>query len=206
MAKEGLYFYLPFLVIAAFFFYLFDKTPNITFIYLGVFIFIIGNLVLLFFRDPERKVQVSDGVIVSPADGKIMLVEKTDGRQLVSIFMSVLNVHINRIPVSGIIERLDYKPGKFKAAFNREAMDINERFEIEIKTDKGNVEIHQVAGVLARRIVCRLKKGQQVKIGQRFGLIRFGSRVDLYLPSTVTLDIQQGQKVKGAETIIGSFT
>ena len=146
--------------------------------------FIFGNLVLLFFRDPERKIPQEEGIIISPADGKIMLIEEVAGHRLVSIFMSVLNVHINRVPVSGTVVRLDYKPGKFKAAFNREAIDINERFEIEIKSDNGNVVMHQVAGVLARRIVCR---------------------VDLFLPSSVKVEVTKGQKVEGGKTIIGRF-
>ena len=205
MAKEGFLFYLPFLIIAAIFFYLYDRSLSMLFIYLGFASFLFGNLVLLFFRDPERKIPQEEDIIVSPADGKIMLIEEVAGHRLVSIFMSVLNVHINRVPVSGIVERLDYKPGKFKAAFNREAVDINERLEIEIKSDKGNVVMHQVAGVLARRIVCRLKVGQQVKIGDRFGMIRFGSRVDLFLPSSVSIDVTKGQKVEGGKSIIGRF-
>ena len=205
MAKEGFFFYIPFLIITAIFFYLFDRSTSMIFIYLGVVSFIFGNLVLLFFRDPERKIPQEEGIIISPADGKIMLIEEVAGHRLVSIFMSVLNVHINRVPVSGTVVRLDYKPGKFKAAFNREAIDINERFEIEIKSDNGNVVMHQVAGVLARRIVCRLKVGQDVKIGERFGLIRFGSRVDLFLPSSVKVEVTKGQKVEGGKTIIGRF-
>jgi len=203
MAKEGLYFFLPFLVIAAIFFYLFDRSLNMTYIHLGIASFIFGCLIMLFFRDPERKLPEGDNLIVSPADGKIVGIENRSDMQVISIFLSIFNVHVNRIPVSGVVHRLKYKKGKFKAAFNKEASDINERFEIEIKTDKGNVIIHQIAGVLARRVVCRLREGQTVKVGDRFGLIRFGSRVDLFLPLSAELEVAKGQRVKGTKTVIG---
>jgi len=206
MAKEGFYFFLPCLLIAAFFFYLFKHDPDMDYIYIGLAFFILGNLLLLFFRDPERKIPEGDDLIVSPADGRVLIAEETGDNLLVSIFMSVFNVHINRAPVTGIVERLDYKPGKFKAAFKKDAADVNERFEIEIKTDKGNIVMHQIAGVLARRVVCRLKKGQQVTKGERLGLIRFGSRVDLFLPASVKLEVHKGQRVKGGKSIIGRFS
>ena len=203
MAKEGLYFFLPFLIIAIVFFYLFDGSLNMIYIRFGAASFIFGCLIMLFFRDPERKVPPGDDLIVSPADGKIVNIEKNNDMKVVSIFLSIFNVHINRVPVSGIVHRLKYKKGKFKAAFNKEASDINERFEIEIITDKGNVIVHQIAGVLARRVVCRLREGQTVKIGDRFGLIRFGSRVDLFLPPSAEVEVAKGQRVKGAKTVIG---
>ena len=205
MAREGIYFYLPFLAIAAFFFYLFNRSLDMNYVYLGAFMFFVGNLVLLFFRDPNRRVPNGENLVVSPADGKIIVAESSNGKQIISIFMSVLDVHINRVPVTGIVERVEHKPGKFKAAFRSDALDVNERMEIEIKTDKGNVVMHQVAGVIARRVVCRLKKGQSVKAGDRLGLIRFGSRVDLFLPPEVKLEVNIGQKVKGAKTLIGRF-
>jgi len=203
MAKEGLCFFLPFLIIAVIFFFLFNSSLNMTFIHLGVASFIFGCLIMLFFRDPERKVPSGDNLIVSPADGKVVNIENNNDMKVVSIFLSVFDIHINRIPVAGVIRRLKYKKGKFKAAFNKEASDINERFEIEIKTDKGNVIVHQIAGVLARRVVCHLQEGQAVKTGDRFGLIRFGSRVDLFLPLSTELEVAKGQRVKGASTIIG---
>jgi phosphatidylserine decarboxylase len=203
MAKEGFYFFLPFVALMALFFFLFYYHPYMQYIYLAIASFIVGDLVLLFFRDPERKIPEGDDLIVSPADGRVLFVEKEENRYFISIFMSVLDVHINRVPVNGVVERLDYRPGKFKAAFKKEATDINERFEIEIKTDKGNVIMHQVAGLIARRVVCRLKKGQDVTKGQRLGLIRFGSRVDLFLPLTAQIEVKKGQKVKGAKSVIG---
>lgn len=205
MAKEGLYFFIPFLVLAASFFYLFNRDLDLVYAYWGIAIFFIGDLVLLFFRDPERKAPEGDDLILAPADGRVLVSEKKNDHCQVSIFMSIFNVHINRIPVTGIVERVEYKPGKFKMAFKKDITDINERFEIDIKSDKGNITMHQVAGVLARRVVCRLRKGQQVKKGERFGLIRFGSRVDLFLPSGVILEVEKGQKVKGVKSIIGRF-
>jgi len=203
MAREGIIFFLPFLIVAAIFFYLFQKQPNMTFIYLGVVSFAFACMLILFFRDPERKIPEGENLIVSPADGKIMNIEKTEDQIVVTIFLSIFDVHVNRIPVTGQVVRLNYRPGKFKAAFMESASEVNERFEIEIITDKGNVTIHQIAGILARRVVCRLKDKQLVKKGDRFGLIRFGSRVDLFLPVTSQVDVKKGQKVIGGETVIG---
>ena len=203
MAKEGFYFFLPFVALMALCFYLYYITLHFNYIYAGIIIFFVGDLVLLFFRDPQRKIPDGDGLIVSPADGRVLFVEQKKDHYFISIFMSVFNVHINRVPVTGVVKRLDYRPGKFKAAFKKDAADINERFEIEIKTDKGNVTMHQVAGLIARRVVCRLKNGQNVTKGERLGLIRFGSRVDLFLPLTAKIEVKQGQKVKGAKNIIG---
>jgi phosphatidylserine decarboxylase len=109
------------------------------------------------------------------------------------------------VPVSGKVERVEYKPGKFLAAFKKEASRSNERFEIEIKTDKGSVVLHQIAGIIARRVVCRLKKDQEVKAGDRFGMIRFGSRVDLFLPPSAELKVKRGQRVKGGQTLLGKM-
>jgi len=203
MAREGIIFFLPFLIVAVIFFYLFQKQPNMTFIYLGVVSFAFACMLILFFRDPERKIPEGENLIVSPADGKIMNIEKTEDQIVVTIFLSIFDVHVNRIPVTGQVVRLNYRPGKFKAAFMESASEVNERFEIEIITDKGNVTIHQIAGILARRVVCRLKDKQLVKKGDRFGLIRFGSRVDLFLPVTSQVDVKKGQKVIGGETVIG---
>jgi len=203
MAREGIIFFFPFLVIAAIFFYIFNKQPNMTFIYMGVISFAFACMLILFFRDPERKIPEGEDLVVSPADGRVMNIEKTNDRIVVTVFLSIFDVHINRIPVTGQVERLNYRPGKFKAAYKKSASDINERFEIEIKTDKDNVTVHQIAGILARRVVCRLKKGQFVAKGDRFGLIRFGSRVDLFLPITSQVDVKKGQKVTGGETVIG---
>ncbi|MCP4581358.1 MAG: phosphatidylserine decarboxylase [candidate division Zixibacteria bacterium] len=203
MAKEGIFFLIPFLIIALVFFYLFDDSRNMSWIYLGIGSFTLGCMLMLFFRDPDREIPEGDDLIVSPADGKIVGIEKSGDSNVITIFLSVFNVHINRVPVSGIVKRLKYRRGKFKAAFNSEASSLNERFEIEISTDKGNVTVHQIAGLIARRVVCRLNEGQSVSKGDRFGLIRFGSRVDLFLPLSAQIDVKKGQHIKGALTVIG---
>ena len=205
MAREGFVFFLPFMVIAAVFFYLFNRYVNFTFIYLGVVSFGLACAFILFFRDPVRKIADGDDLIVSPADGKIMNIANVNDQTVITIFLSVLDVHINRIPVNGKVVRLKYKPGKFLAAFREAASDVNERFEIEISTDKGNVTVHQIAGILARRVVCRLEDKQTVVKGDRFGIIRFGSRVDLFIPGSSRVDVKKGDKVKGGETIMGKL-
>lgn len=205
MAKEGFYFYLPFVAAAVVFFWLYSRNPQMNYVYLAASFFIFGSLLLLFFRDPERKVPEGDDVIVSPADGKVVAIEEHDSILQISIFLSIFNVHINRIPVSGEVKRVEHKSGKFIAAFNPEASEVNERSEVEIITDRGTVKVHQIAGILARRVICRLENSQVVSKGDRFGLIMFGSRVDLFLPLSVKLEIKIGQQVKGAKSIIGRF-
>jgi len=205
MAREGIYFFLPFLALAVLMFYLYDMASNMNYIYTGVFLFVFGLLVMLFFRDPERNTPDEDGIVISPADGKIVGIEKSGDQIKISIFLSIFDVHINRIPFNGIVSRLNYRPGKFFSAFKDKASSDNERFEIAIDSANGKVTLHQIAGLIARRVVCRLKQDQKVKTGDRFGLIRFGSRVDIYLPPTVQIEVKMKQKVKGAETIIGRF-
>jgi len=203
MAREGLYFALPFILLAGLFFYLFQDSPRMNLVYLAVSSLIIAFLLMLFFRDPDRRIPEGDGLVVSPADGKIISIERRADFFVVSIFLSLFNIHINRAPVDGIVTRVKYKPGKFRPAFQKRAAELNERFEITLKADKHTVNVHQVAGILARRVVCRLIEGQQVRRGERFGMIRFGSRVDIMLPLNTSLEVQEGQRVKGGSTIIG---
>jgi phosphatidylserine decarboxylase len=203
MAREGLLFFLPFMVLSILFFYIFKSHPDMLYVYLGSGFFCFGCLIILFFRDPERRIPQGNDIIVSPADGRVVEIRKDRQQVIISIFMSIFSVHINRAPVSGVVERVEYQPGKFLAAFKDRASQLNERFEIEIKTNKDNVILHQIAGFVARRVVCRLKKGQEVQAGDRFGMIRFGSRVDLFLPSSVEIEIEKGQRVKGGQTLLG---
>jgi phosphatidylserine decarboxylase len=164
-----------------------------------------------FFRDPERSIPAVLGVVVAPADGKIIEIRDVMGDnggedlRKISIFMSIFNVHVNRIPIGGVIDEVQYNPGKFLAAFHEKASDLNEQQFMSINTSYGVIRCVQIAGLIARRIVCRLEKGQQVQSGARFGLIRFGSRVDLYLPSNCQLSISLNQKVRAGETIIGTL-
>lgn len=164
-----------------------------------------------FFRDPERTPPGGEGLIVSPADGKVVsvvkvargpLMEQAESR--VSIFLSPLDVHINRAPVAGTVNDLKYERGRFLAAYKDEASDRNEQNALRMVDQRGRqLSVVQIAGVLARRIVCRARKGDFLERGARFGMIMFGSRTDLYLPQGSRIDVAEGQRVKGGETIIG---
>ena len=166
-----------------------------------------------FFRDPERNIPTGEGLIVSPADGRVVSiagvesnVSSGDTATRVSIFLSPLDVHINRMPVAGKIEEVRYRAGKFVAAYKEEASQRNEQNALKIVDNDGrSLGVVQVAGVVARRIVCRVKPGDRLARGDRFGLIMFGSRTDIYLPRGCRVQVVEGQKVKGGETILGSF-
>lgn len=169
--------------------------------------------VISFFRDPERKSPQKEKAILAPADGKVLLIEdkevtpfSTGGTIKVSIFMSVFNCHVNRIPVSGTIENVFYRAGKFYMANQERASAQNEQNALLLRTNEGQeIGIVQVAGLLARRIACWVRSGDTVKRGERFGLIRFGSRVDLFLPPSVRILIHRGDKVKAGLTILGEL-
>jgi phosphatidylserine decarboxylase len=175
------------------------------------FLLIATIFVLCFFRDPERMGPDRSDALLSPADGKVILIEKvTDNRftgddvQKISIFMNVFNVHVNRIPFNGNVEKILYKPGKFYSADSQKGGLQNEYCASIITTHAGKkIAFVQIAGLIARRIICWLEVGDAVTRGQRFGLIRFGSRVDLYLPLETELAIQPGQKVRAGETVLG---
>lgn len=163
-----------------------------------------------FFRDPERKIPAGDNIFVSPADGRVILIEKVyEKRYLkdeaieVSIFMSPLNVHVNRAPCDGSVESVVYTPGRFFSAFKRDASLYNENIAMLLDTKFGKVLVRQVAGSIARRAVCRVKTGDALRKGERFGIIKFSSRLDLYLPKGTHIKVKLGDKVKAGETIIG---
>ena len=168
--------------------------------------------VAAFFRDPSREAHASENAILTPADGRIIGIEQVGDRQSplgrptvkISIFMSVFNVHVNRVPASGQIREITYRPGRFFSANLSKASEENECNRIALQTDTGHhVVFVQIAGLIARRIVCWVREGDNVKAGQRFGLIRFGSRVDLYLPESTQIGVQPRQKVKAGKTILG---
>ena len=173
--------------------------------------FIITTFVLCFFRDPERLVPERSDALVSPADGKVIHVEKVQENPFiegqvtkVSIFMNVFNVHVNRIPFNGKVEKVLYKPGKFYSADSAKGGLENEYCATVITTPQGKtLAFVQIAGLIARRIVCWLEPGDEVTRGSRFGLIRFGSRVDLYLPVETDILIKEGDTVRAGETILG---
>jgi len=166
-----------------------------------------------FFRDPERRIPDGEGVVVSPADGKVVSIANVSGDSRfagaatrVSIFLSPLDVHINRMPVGGRIDDVQYKRGRFLAAYKGDASEKNEQNALWGVDEKGRpFGVVQIAGAVARRIVCWAKSGDHLKRGERFGLIMFGSRTDLYLPRGCKLEIEEGRRVKGGETILGRF-
>lgn len=179
------------------------------------FVFLVVTLfVSWFFRNPRRRPPEKEGLVISPADGRVIRIEETTsdeqpGRtfQKISIFMNVFNVHVNRIPYSGEIRFIRYREGKFLSANMDKASALNERNTVLLQTVDGREIITvQIAGLIARRIVCWLKEGMKVSRGQRFGLIRFGSRVEVFLPLGSTLLVRVGEKVRAGETPIGELT
>ena len=167
---------------------------------------------LNFFRDPERRVPNKSNVVVSPADGRILFVKDVidekfiNGKaKLVSIFMSPLNVHVNRIPISGKVEYVKYIQGEYLAAFEDKASERNERNEIGITSPAGKVFFTQIAGFVARRIVSDLKVGDSVSIGNRFGMIKFGSRVDIIVPEQWQVKVKKDDNVTAGETILFEY-
>jgi len=163
---------------------------------------------LMFFRDPERHSPDEEGILLAPADGRVVLVRKIDhpytGKNsiLLSIFMSPFNVHVNRIPMDGQVTGLDYHPGKFLMAFDPKSTEQNERMTIRLENERHRLIFTQVSGFLIRRIVCDLAIGSRVVQGARFGMIKFGSRVDLVIPPGFELSVREGDPTRGGETIV----
>ncbi|UQD54710.1 phosphatidylserine decarboxylase [Anaplasma phagocytophilum] len=181
---------------------------------LGLVFQIITVLCACFFRNPDRIVPVDDKLIISPADGLVTSVAEVEspieaGKMVtrVSVFLSVLNVHVNRAPVSGSVKLVEHRPGRFSPACTDGSTSENERVRSVIESTFGNhnIVIEQVAGVLARRIVCDLKVGDNVKLGSRMGIIRFGSRVNVYVPAGVPVLVTEGHTLVGGETVIADL-
>ena len=163
-----------------------------------------------FFRDPERAVPQSNSVVIAPADGRVTLVgklspEDADSPTVVSIFLSPLDVHINRSPISGTVVDVTYTKGRFKPATSDSASLVNEQNALTIQGDGVTIVCKQIAGVLARRIVCWKRPGDRLELGERFGLIKFGSRTDLVMPPEVDVAVSVGDRVRGGVTVIGRF-
>ena len=181
--------------------------------WVGVFFGLLALAFLGFFRDPERVPPEGEGLILSPADGKVVAIKEIEagGRIAeaairVSIFLSPLDVHVNRAPIQGRVETVRYQKGRFFAAYQEKASQNNEQNAVRMVDSRGRkLGVVQIAGVMARRIVCYVKQGDLLKPGQRLGLIMFGSRVDLFLPRGSPLEVTEGQRVRGGETIIGRF-
>ena len=179
-----------------------------------VSIFLFG-FTLFFFRNPDRvchEAKENPNIIISPADGKIVDIQHSETGELngyankISIFLSVFDVHVNRIPVSGIVKHVKYNIGEFKLAFLPKSSEVNERNEICIEDVMGRtILVRQIAGTIARKICCWVKSGDYVTAGNRFGMIKFGSRVDIFLPEDFNIDVEMGQKIYGGQTVLGKF-
>jgi len=180
-------------------------------IYFAVTLLLLAAFVAFFFRDPERNTPEDDRIVISPADGLVVVLKPVDSQNaaagtLVSIFLSVFDVHINRSPLAGKITKADYKPGRFLVASKQRASVENEQTIITVENRYATVIFKQIAGLIARRIVLWKKAGDEVKLGERVGLIKFGSRVDIILPPQVSVMVRKGQRVKGGVTIIGKVS
>ena len=169
----------------------------------------IAAFFLFFFRDPDRRVAGGVDAVLAPADGRVLVAGAADAAaappgewRQISIFLSPLNVHVNRIPVTGRVTHVSYTPGRFLPAYHHDAAAANERCEIWIEHDGQTVVARQIVGILARRVVCRLREGAEVRGGDRYGIMKFGSRMDIFLPVTAKILVQVGQAVRGGETVI----
>jgi phosphatidylserine decarboxylase len=169
----------------------------------AVLILGLAAFVAFFFRNPSRKIPDDPRIIVSPADGRVVKIERVGNVTRMSIFLSIFNVHVNRSPIAGRIEAIDYRRGKFKAAFNHAASVENERNIIMVAQGNLKLVFTQIAGIVARRIVCWKRIGDPVEKGELIGLIRFGSRVDILFPAGTEVTVEKGAKVRGGSTPIG---
>ena len=202
MVKEGYFFGLPLLGLGGGAFLLHWDIAAVILVFLALFVF-------SFFRDPNRVIPAEPGAVVSPADGRVVVVteEENAGRpgQRVSIFLAIWNVHVNRAPASGTIAKMDYQPGKFLAAMRERASFENEQNVFTLSTESGEMVFKQIAGLIARRVVSWKKVGEQVMRGERIGLVRFGSRVDVWLPKGAEILVKVGENVKGGASLIARW-
>lgn len=202
MSKTGLIFVIPNFLLSG-------LAIGCNFYQWAIFFGMFGLLMAFFFRDPKRTIPKDKGCILSPADGKVVFqgeaYEPISKRKMqkISIFMSLWDVHVNRAPIAGRVREIRYKKGRFLPAFKEKASSENEANFILLETERFSYVLVQIAGILARRIICHLKLSDEVSLGQRIGLICFGSRVDLYLPVDIKLKPLLGKKVKAGETIFG---
>jgi phosphatidylserine decarboxylase len=200
MVRDGIYYALGLIVVALLLWRLTGSTGiSLIPILLAVFF-------LWFFRDPARRIPNGPGEIVSPADGKVTeaeWIETPDGSRLrLSIFLNVFDVHVNRSPIEGTVKLVNYKSGLYLNAMRADSNVLNEQNVVVIENDNCSIQVKQIAGLLARRIVCWVKQGDTLKRGERFGLIKFGSRVDILMPPDVNLLVRRDQRVKGGSTVL----
>jgi len=202
MVKEGYYFGMPPLVLGGVSFLLHWYVAAVVLVLLAAFVF-------SFFRDPERAIPAEPGAVVSPGDGRVVVVtdEVNAGRpgKRVSIFLAVWNVHVNRSPAAGTITKMEYRPGKFLAAMRERASVENEQNVFTLSTDAGEMVFKQIAGLIARRVVSWKKQGEKVARGERIGLVRFGSRVDVWVPKEAEILVKLGENVKGGSSVLARW-
>src|SRR5438477_9041987 len=202
MVKEGYYFGVPPLALGGVGYLLHWYAAAAVLVFLALFIF-------SFFRDPERVIPSEPGAVVSPGDGRVVVVtdEENAGRpgKRVSIFLAVWNVHVNRAPATGTITKLEYRPGKFLAAMRERASVENEQNVFTLSTEAGEMVFMQIAGLIARRVVTWKKPGERVARGERIGLVRFGSRVDVWLPKEAEIVVKLGENVKGGSSVLARW-
>jgi phosphatidylserine decarboxylase len=202
MVKDAYRFALPLLGMGLVCLFLRWPWPAGILVFLGLFVF-------YFFRDPQRSIPSAPGVVVSPADGRVVQIveEPLDSKagRRISIFLSIWNVHVQRAPIAGRISGVVYRPGRFLGAFRSAASQQNEQNIISIDAPLGTLVFKQIAGAIARRVICWKREGDAVALGERVGLIRFGSRVDIWLPVEAQLLVERGQNVKGGESILAKW-
>jgi phosphatidylserine decarboxylase len=200
MVRDAYKFVIPVLALGVLLALLKQTYPSIVFILLSIYI-------AYFFRNPKRIIPAGNNLLVSPADGRVVKIyqEAGGGDQTISIFLNIFNVHVNRSPISGQLKQLEYKRGKFKAAFDDEASRVNEQNVITISGNGIQVVVKQIAGLIARRVVCWKKPGYDLERGELFGLIRFGSRVDIIMPGRVKILVKVGDRVWGGTSILGEY-
>jgi phosphatidylserine decarboxylase len=202
MVKEGYYFGFPPLLLGVALFLLAWPFAAALLVFFALFTF-------YFFRDPERRIPTDPGAVVSPGDGRVVVVkdEEYKGRpgKRISIFLAVWNVHVNRAPAAGTITKMDYRPGKFLAAMLERASFENEQNVFSLSTDAGEMVFKQIAGLIARRVVSWKKEGQRVERGERIGLVRFGSRVDVWVPKDAEIAVKLGDNVKGGSSVLAKW-
>ena len=178
----------------------------------GLVFVVLAGFFLFFFRDPDRAVTQAADAVLSPADGRVMVagaptgLERPAGTwQQISVFLSPMDVHVNRMPVGGRVTKVSYHPGRFLPAYRPDASHLNEYTEVWVDRGGQPIVVRQIVGVLARRIVCRAKEGDEVQPGQRFGVMKFGSRMDVFVPTTADIRVKVGDRVIGAVTIIAGL-
>jgi len=205
IAKDGL----PIIV----FFVLLTIVSAFIHISIGIIFLILLSFCIFFFRDPEREITEGENIVLAPADGKVVAIEQIQDSKIsdepvcrISIFLSIFDVHINRAPVDGEIVYLEYSRGRFLDARNPKASEVNENNFMVLSHKGTKIALRQIAGKIARRVVCKCNKGDKLKIGERIGMIRFGSRTDLFLPVNTEINTKIGDMVKAGITIMGKFS